>query len=82
MNKRDIFETLYLIDFLWFGFLQLLFAEAEHLHLNKKEKSLIGCFDDFKQSLNDCFRSQAINSEQPFSIIKQYNIHKFNSLQK
>lgn len=54
--------------------------ETEHLHLNKKEKSLIGCFDEFKQSLNDCFRCQAISTEQPFSIIKQYNIHKFNSL--
>ena len=56
--------------------------ECEHLFLNKKEKSLIGCFDDFKQSLNDCFRCQAINSQQPFSIIKQYNIHKFSSLKE
>lgn len=55
--------------------------EIEHLHLNKREKSLIGCFDDFKQSLDDCFRCQAISNEQPFSIIKQYNIHKFNSLE-
>jgi len=56
--------------------------ETENLHLNKREKSLIGCFDDFKQSLDDCFRSQAISSEQPFSILKQYNIHKFNSLEE
>lgn len=67
----------------WQSFIRTKLApkEAEHLHLNKKEKSLIGCFEDFKQSLNDCFRCQAISSKQPFSIIKQYNIHKFNSLQ-
>lgn len=53
--------------------------ENQSLFLNKKEKSLIGCFEEFKQSLKDCFKSQAISSQQPFSFIKQYNIHKFNS---
>lgn len=48
--------------------------------MTKKEKSLVGCFNDFKQSLNDCFKCQAISNPQPFSFIKQYNIHKFNSL--
>ena len=55
-------------------------TENQHLFLSKKEKSLVGCFNDFKQSLNDCFKCQAISNPQPFSFIKQYNIHKFNSL--
>lgn len=65
----------------WQSFLKskLTAKEAEYLYLNKKEKSLIGCFEDFKQSLNDCFKCQAINSQQPFTFIKQYNIHKFNN---
>ncbi len=54
--------------------------ENQHLYLTKKEKSLVGCFNEFKQSLNDCFKCQAISNPQPFSFIKQYNIHKFNSL--
>jgi hypothetical protein len=54
--------------------------ENSHLYLSKQEKSLVGCFNDFKQSLNDCFKCQAISNPQPFSFIKQYNIHKFNSL--
>ncbi len=66
----------------WYSFLKnkLSAKESQCLHLNKKEKSLIGCFDEFKQSLNDCFKSQAISSKQPFIFIKQYNIHKFNSI--
>jgi anaphase-promoting complex subunit 4 len=56
--------------------------ETEFLYLTKRDKSLIGCFDEFKQSLNACFHRQAINSTQPFSVIKQYNIHKFNTLKE
>ena len=56
--------------------------ENEQLFCTKKERSLVGCFEDFKQSLNDCFRSQALACDQPFSFIKQYNIHKFNSLKE
>lgn len=63
-------------------FLIIFFKENQYLYLNKKEKSLIGCFEEFKQTLNDCFKSQAIKSQQPFSFIKQYNIHKFNSTQE
>lgn len=56
--------------------------DNQYLYLCKREKSLVGCFEEFKQSLNECFRCQAIKSDQPFSFIKQYNIHKFNSLQE
>lgn len=67
----------------WQSFLKtkLTHKENQYLYLNKREKSLIGCFEEFKQTLNDCFKSQAISSQQPFSFIKQYNIHKFNSTQ-
>ena len=52
------------------------------MFLNKKEKSLVGSFEEFKLSLNECFRCQAISSEQPFSMIRQYNIHKFGSFKE
>jgi|688.fasta_scaffold1083623_1 hypothetical protein len=35
--------------------------ENEELYSVGREKSLIGCFDVFKQSLNDCFKCQAVN---------------------
>lgn len=65
----------------WQQFLKnKLFQKENHfLFLNKKDKSLVGCFDEFKTCLNQCFRTQAIDSKQPFSIVRQYNIHKFNS---
>jgi len=65
----------------WYSFLKSKLSDKENqsLHFNKKEKSLIGCFEDFKQTLNETFKSQALSSKQPFIFIKQYNIHKFNS---
>jgi hypothetical protein len=56
--------------------------ENQQMFCTKKEKSLVGCFDDFKQSLNDCFKNQALSCQQPFTFIKQYNIHKFNSVKE
>lgn len=68
----------------WQSFLKLKINpnDNQYLYLSKREKSLIGCFEDFKQCLNECFKCQAIKSEQPFSFIKQYNIHKFNSVKE
>jgi hypothetical protein len=68
----------------WQTFLKnkLTSKESQNLFCTKKEKSLVGCFEDFKTSLNDCFKNQALNTQTPFQFIKQYNIHKFNSLKE
>ena len=36
------------------------FLEDQQLYSVRRQVSLVGCFDVFKQSLNECFKCQAV----------------------